>query len=64
MEIWLAVIAFCSAQGCAFFVSNDTYKSRSVCEENVLAMEEEVQQHFRGQVDTIPGCVKVPIKVI
>jgi hypothetical protein len=63
MEIWLAIVAFCAAEGCAFFVAKTTFENKHACEAQAAQMTIDLENHLQGEVVTIPGCVRVPMKV-
>jgi hypothetical protein len=64
MNLWLAIVAFCANGECAFYVAKDTFNDRAKCEQAAGQLTQELLNHFGPETGTIPGCVKVPLKVI
>jgi hypothetical protein len=63
MDAFLAVIAFCVNNQCAFFASKTLVDNQAKCERQSKQLEAELIQHFGPQVSMLAGCVKVPMKI-
>jgi hypothetical protein len=63
MSAFLAVVAFCVNNQCAFFASSTMVDSEAKCEANGKQLEEELVNHFGPNVSMLMGCIKVPMKI-
>ena len=59
MTEWIAVIAFCAGNQCAFWAeTKKPFYSQQDCEKAVLVMDNYLREN--GATATIPGCI--PLK--
>jgi ribosomal protein L9 len=63
MSAFLAVIAFCVNNQCAFFASNTMTDSVEKCKANGFQLEAQLVKQFGPDLQMLVGCVKVPMKL-
>jgi hypothetical protein len=63
MNAFLAVVAFCVNNQCAFYTSKTIVESPEHCEKQGRQLEAELFHNFGPQVSMLVGCIKVPMKI-